>query len=371
MKLHEDTKLFKDVIDYVSLKSKISGDIIEKDYYVCLMLSEISEKQKDIPMAFKGGTALYKISNEMRRFSEDIDLTVDIRNLSGSQAKRMLEKASTKFESLKRLKGDNMEENRKGSITAVYGYDSVYPDKADQLQRFGKIKIESTSFTVSEPIQKYQIEPLICKYLDFSEKERLAKYQLGSFNINTISLERMFVDKMLAAEFYLERKLWFDVAKHLYDISFMYDFPEIQKILNNSDDLIRFLSYKRAEETERKGSDLVLKPLNEFSLYTILEGNVDLKRAYENMQDIYVFQDRYKISVQQIQETLDKLRTICCFISDKEKIYLHSADFENFVHQALPDSYWTYKKKGGEGGDDGDQSETISNEEEISDDFER
>ena len=102
MRLHEDREMFKAALDYASMQSGIAPDIIEKDYYVFLILEEISKKQKDIPMYFKGGTALYKISNEMRRFSEDIDLTVNICGLNGSQSKKTLERASTKYESLAR-----------------------------------------------------------------------------------------------------------------------------------------------------------------------------------------------------------------------------------------------------------------------------
>lgn len=43
-------------------------------------------------------------------------------------------------------------EDRKGSITAVYKYESIIEvDESDALQRFGRVKVEATSFTVSEP----------------------------------------------------------------------------------------------------------------------------------------------------------------------------------------------------------------------------
>lgn len=340
MKLHEDKEYFKNVVDYISEVSGIEGDVVEKDYYVCLMLGEIASKQNDIPMSFKGGTALYKISSEMRRFSEDIDLTVNTANMSGNQAKKTLEKASNKFESMPRLKGDDMEENRKGSITAVYGYDSIYPDKKDQLQRFGKIKVETTSFTVSEPVKKYQIEPLIFSYASEEQREDLKAYEMHPFLINTISLERMFVDKILAAEFYIERNNWFDVAKHLYDIHFMLGFKEIQKLLDDDDTLIRLLSYKRAEETERKGSDLDLKPLADLSIYEIIDNSNELCTAFDKMQEVYVFQNEYIVNLNDVKNSLADIRDIFNKISDKEQEYLYSQGFEDFVHKVIPDSNW-------------------------------
>ena len=50
--------------------------------------------------------------------------------------------------------------------------------------------------------------------------------------LQTIKLERIFADKILAAEFYYDRKMYFDVAKHVYDVSIMMDLPEIQALMD-------------------------------------------------------------------------------------------------------------------------------------------
>ena len=74
MYLHkEDRELFKDMIRYVSEKANIREDIIEKDYYVTLLLLELS--QIEYPVVFKGGTSLSKAYRVIDRFSEDIDIT--------------------------------------------------------------------------------------------------------------------------------------------------------------------------------------------------------------------------------------------------------------------------------------------------------
>ncbi len=78
MKLHLDKELFRDMIDTLNTKTGVAIDIIEKDYYVCLILEELSKKQNEIKAYFKGGTAVYKILENMNRFSEDIDLTVKV-----------------------------------------------------------------------------------------------------------------------------------------------------------------------------------------------------------------------------------------------------------------------------------------------------
>ena len=78
MNLHLNKELFREFIDNLNARTGIDSDIIEKDYYVCSILKELSNKQDELHAYFKGGTAIYKILDTMNRFSEDIDLTVKI-----------------------------------------------------------------------------------------------------------------------------------------------------------------------------------------------------------------------------------------------------------------------------------------------------
>ncbi|WP_300772004.1 nucleotidyl transferase AbiEii/AbiGii toxin family protein [uncultured Acetatifactor sp.] len=89
MKLHGDKFSFLNIIGLIHDVTGIREDILEKDYYVTLLLKELSEKQESLPAYFKGGTALYKARKSIRRFSEDIDLTICIDGCSGSQAKNV------------------------------------------------------------------------------------------------------------------------------------------------------------------------------------------------------------------------------------------------------------------------------------------
>ena len=75
MLLHLDKENFRKFIYIISNKINIDADIIEKDYYVCTILKELSKKQDELQAYFKGGTAIYKILDTMNRFSEDIDLS--------------------------------------------------------------------------------------------------------------------------------------------------------------------------------------------------------------------------------------------------------------------------------------------------------
>lgn len=330
--LHENRLKFYEVLEALSNETGIRADILEKDYYVTLLLRELSRLQSCTPVYFKGGTALYKISGKMMRFSEDIDLTVRTVGLNNSQSKKLLKSVSEKYTSLPRLCGDLMEENKKGSITTVYGYDSLYPLQMDSLQRYGKVKVEATSFTVSDPVSTHVISPLIYQVANGYLKAELQDVECGMFNIQTISIERIFADKLLAAEFYLERGLLIDVSKHLYDIVYLMTLPEIQNMLLDPRLLIYYLAFKRLEEQARIGSDLSDKPLADLAIHTSVQTEL-IKSAYDQMLQIYVFQEKYKISFPTVQESFKDLSSILCAVSSREQDFLHSKYFTEFTGQ--------------------------------------
>lgn len=70
MKLHEDRYAFLTIINLIHDVSGIRSDILEKDYYVSLLLRELAEKQSQLPAYFKGGTALYKAQKALGDFQK-------------------------------------------------------------------------------------------------------------------------------------------------------------------------------------------------------------------------------------------------------------------------------------------------------------
>lgn len=312
MRLHEDKYAFMALLNSVHDGTGIRQDILEKDYYVCLLLKELSEKQKTIPAYFKGGTALYKAQKSIRRFSEDIDLTVAVDGCTNSQAKKRLEAVSKKFTSLSRTSRKELEEDRKGSITSVYDYvpNAIF-DENDPLQRFGFVKVEATSFTVSEPFTELEIEPAIYTFANEEQQQILREnYDVQPFRINTIRLERIFADKIFAAEFYYERGMLFDVAKHLYDTSVMFSLPEIQKLVENKEMFKRMLDYKRLEEERRTGSDLSDKQFKDFTIFESMKEDTKLRNAFREIQDIYVFSDIDKLEFRFIIDKWDEIKNM-------------------------------------------------------------
>ncbi len=311
MRLHEDRLSFLNMLEIVHEVTGIREDILEKDYYVTLLLKELAQKQDTLPVYFKGGTALYKAQKSIRRFSEDVDLTIDVEGCNNSQAKKRLEAATKKYRSLPRTFAKELECDRKGSITAVYDYTpAAAVDITDPLQRFGYVKVEGTSFTVSEPFSSMEIEPIIYTFATDEQRTILRQqYSVAPFAVKTICLERIFVDKIFAAEFYFERAMYFDTAKHIYDVSVVLDLPIIRDMLRDAKLLNRMISYKRLEETRRTGSSLADRSFSDFQIFRGLPENNGLCSAYEQMQKNYIFTDDDREPFSFVVEQWGKLQT--------------------------------------------------------------
>ena len=73
MYLHEDKEAFKEIIEIVADYSNRTPTVIEKDYYVTLILRLLASQLEHC--VFKGGTSLSKGFHVINRFSEDIDIT--------------------------------------------------------------------------------------------------------------------------------------------------------------------------------------------------------------------------------------------------------------------------------------------------------
>lgn len=296
-------EILEELILNINNRTGIRSDILEKDYYVCLILKDLSAKQDKLQAYFKGGTAVYKILDHMNRFSEDIDLTVKVNDNESNNSNRTRLKNSALGYKIQGLELDKEETvDKKGSITSFYKYNSLFG--INELFKSERIQIESTSFTVSVPVGIYTIEPLVYKYAYDNEKKVLReKYNISEFNIEIIKLERIFVDKIFAAEFYFERSMYEDVSKHLYDISVMIKNDDIKRMLRNKQELNRLINYKRKEEESRIGGIASNKEIKDFK-YMRLNFDNELINAFERMQKIYVLDKESILTIEDVKNTI-------------------------------------------------------------------
>lgn len=302
-------KYLEEIILNINKRTNISNEILEKDYYVCLVLKELSKKQKELQAYFKGGTALYKIINQFNRFSEDIDLTI-VENVNESKTSniRRLKKSALDYhiEGLELIKEETID--KKQSITAFYKYNTIF--NQNLLFKSGKIQVEATSFTISEPTKDYYIEPLIVKYATVEEKKILNdNFHITGFNIKIIKLERIFIDKIFATEFYYVRNMFKDVSKHLYDITILLQNADIQNFLQKKKDLANLINVKRIEENNRIGGIKETQKVRNFKYLNEIFPQ-ELLVTFEQMQKNYIIGSENKLNITQIFNSVKKLKQI-------------------------------------------------------------
>ena len=309
MYFHLNKVEFESFIKLIAERANLDEDIIEKDYYVCEILKELSKKQTELKAYFKGGTAVYKIMDKMNRFSEDIDLTVEVIKEESNNSNRMrLKRSALNYEIPELLLQQDKTLDVKQSVTAFYKYNTSFLNANNPLHKAGEIQVEATSFTISEPVETYEIESIIFKYATEEERKILKEnFDIDRFQIKIQKLERIFVDKVFASEFYYERKMYVDFAKHIYDLSILLKEDRIQKLLNNKEYFREIVSYKKQEEMIRIGGVDSQKKLSEFT-YLDLNFNEEINRAFESMQNKYIYKEEYKQSIENVKESLRELR---------------------------------------------------------------
>lgn len=106
-----------------------SPSVIEKDIWVTLVLQLLFAMSGRKAMAFKGGTSLSKVYGVIKRFSEDVDITVDFRELGCEYS----------VPELQQLSGKKRRKVSEALIKEVgrYTREAVLPYLNDQLQNHG------------------------------------------------------------------------------------------------------------------------------------------------------------------------------------------------------------------------------------------
>ena len=347
MKLHEDKTAFRVLLERIHERTGYRTDVLEKDYYVVLILKELADKQSaGLPAYFKGGTALYKALRTTNRFSEDIDLSVDTRDCSRSQNDKRLELAAKKYSALDR--DVNAGRTNRSEIISVFTYEPITAyDAGDALQRFGKLKIEATSFTISEPVESLEVSAMIYDLASDEEKTILReRYDVMPFSVLTITMERVFIDKLFAAEAYVRRssepQRAFEAAKHIYDLALMVRQPKIQRLLSDESQMKLLLDIRMEEEAGRLDGIPGVKP-SEFTFFDSAPNDEAVRKAYSVMQAQYVLrpEDRieYDDATTAMQGVRDRLTQNLAWAQYKPSIKLRLRINEEKARQINQESH--------------------------------
>ncbi len=215
MKLHNNTAAFESLVHIVSDYYKIEAALIEKDYYVTLILKELAVRVENL--IFKGGTSLSKCYKIIDRFSEDIDLSLDENYRSQSQKKHMKKELVAACETLG-LKLINLEETR--SRRDYNCYKIEYPINNPSPSIKPLLLVETTYITKAFPTETRNATSIIYDYLkETGNEEAIKKYMLEPFEIKVQALDRTLIDKTFALCDYAFSGKFERNSRHIYDLS--------------------------------------------------------------------------------------------------------------------------------------------------------
>lgn len=320
MTLHQDKAAFATLLRKIAdIPDSYRVDVLEKDYYVVLLLEELAAFQsKGVKAYFKGGTALYKFLGRGNRFSEDIDITV-APGTQRADRSRWRQQVSSGYTSLPIARDEaNKRPRIKNDVNVTetfYSYEPVDQVVADDaMERFGKVKVEALSFDISDPTTDLIVRPLLYQLADDDQRRTLeADYHVRPFRVKSVKAERILVDKLFAAEMDWRNEgktnRFADMAKHIYDLAVLQREENIMKSLLNPRMLTTLLAVERIEQAGRKDhGDIECPRPMDFEFFDAIVTSEEVRNAYDYMQGVYVLSKRYMIDFGDMCERILELK---------------------------------------------------------------
>ena len=231
-------KELEELFRATAAKAGFSEAIVEKDFWVCLMLDYLFHRcQYKEAFTFKGGTSLSKAWNVIKRFSEDIDLILDWRTLGYSKDEPNESRSNNKQDKL------NKEANEKAA-TFIGGelVDILRADFSQLLSHEHRFEIDSADTQTilfhyprifhSKNLQqtvRLEIGPLAawvpaqdCTITPYTAEKYPRLFKQKSSLVRTATAERTFWEKATilhkVANFPESKPIPSRYSRHYYDI---------------------------------------------------------------------------------------------------------------------------------------------------------
>jgi len=208
--LHHNKEEFIKILERAAKKKGFLLPLMEKDYYLTLMLSRISELSGDL--VFKGGTCLNKIYYAYYRLSEDLDFTMMLpqNETTRGERRQCIQPVKYRIERLAEECGMKIDcaSNPGRNESKQYVYDLVYQSALRPIE--AKIKLEvSLRFNpimpvVSKPIRHAFFHPFTGEPL------------FDGGTVQCLSLDEIVSEKLRAATM---RKII--APRDFYDLDFI------------------------------------------------------------------------------------------------------------------------------------------------------
>lgn len=240
MRLHENKKLYNELIRSVAFRKGIAEIYIEKDYWVTLALYTIFKENTERETIFKGGTALAKCFKVIERFSEDIDLVMMRKKGEGnSKMERKVKRPSKTIEPILpevQIEGIT---NKKGMIRkTAHTYGKSFKGEFGQVRDI--IVLETTYLGRFEPYHDSQINSYIGESLIEANQHSLAvEYNLLPFTVQVLHAKRTLCEKIMSlvrwsyGEDPIQQLK--DKIRHTYDINQLLKVEEVNTFFESEE----------------------------------------------------------------------------------------------------------------------------------------
>ena len=293
MYLHNDKNAFSKILEDVGKASNIQVDLVEKDYYVTLILKEIAVASDKI--VFKGGTSLSKARKAINRFSEDVDISFT-EHIGASRRKKLKYDIIAPIAQKLGLVISNFDKTQSDRDVNNYAFEYVPLFKSDKHVD-PTVKVETSLITAVFPYDEMPIGNYIA---DYAKDISLSEYGLEPFTMKVQALERTMVDKVFAiCDYYMQGKSR-RLSRHIYDIHML--FPKIR--LDE-----KFAELARKVRDIRCALDICPSAKPEIDINALLTEicKTDFfKKDYESVTQFFIFDNlKYKEAKASLQKVIE------------------------------------------------------------------
>lgn len=232
MELHNNRDEFNQLVSLTARYINIPEAAVRKDYYIVMALDRLANSEYAESCVFKGGTSLSKCyPGSIERFSEDIDITFFPQvELSDKQYDRTLKKIESIMVGDANLEKIGAERNDRNKSSYIW-YNNEDKDTT-------RIKLEIGSSVRPDPYESHELKTYIQEYLESTGNDDvIGEYNLHSVKINTLCIERTFIDKVMSVKRHAICGTLPEKVRHIYDVSRLFDREDIQAFLNDKSSL--------------------------------------------------------------------------------------------------------------------------------------
>ena len=308
MKLHTFPEEFQELITVVANEKHISESAVERDYYIVIMLKALADSPYAEQCVFKGGTSLSKCyPGSIDRFSEDIDLTF----LGMEMNNKACDKAIKKIEAVMSAgaQTEKILQERSDRSKSMYVWFASPEDR---------VKLEIGSTVRPDPYSKKTVKTYIHEFLE--ERgfvEDIARFELAPVEINTLNIERTFIDKIMSVKRHaicgtLDRKV-----RHIYDVVRLYQMPEIQSFLAETEELKRLVRLTKDTDSfyiGRRNISAEYDPTGPYN-FPAWQNHFDdgIRSTYETLHQTLLYTDEkqdFDVALSTFQKISELLSTI-------------------------------------------------------------